>query len=376
MDSQVHLDSKALFDPITIGKLLLKSRIVMSPMTRSMSPGGVPTADVAAYYRRRAEADVGLIVTEGTWVSHPGASNDDNVPRFFGEDAMAGWSKVVDEVHAAGGRIVPQLWHVGLFQTAAQADGSAASRQVGPSGMVGAIGEAPTLRASAMTDKDIEDVVDAFGSGAETAMKLGFDGIAFHGAHGYLLDQFLWAMTNMRDAPYGGGIGDRARFPAQIIAECRRRTHKDFPIIFRLSQWKLQDYGAKLVSNPAEMETLLRPLIDAGVDIFDCSQRRFWEPEFAGSDTNLAGWVKKVGGLPTMTVGSVGLSTDLMTSLRGIGGEPAGLDRLIEMIERGDFDLVAVGRALLVDPRWAQKIRQGRFDELSSFKVEALATLT
>src|SRR5438067_7004634 len=102
-----------LFRPFVLHDLTLDNRIVMAPMTRSSSPGGVPTEAVAAYYRRRAEGGVGLIVTEGTWVPHPSAGFNDRVPRISGDDALAGWRRVVEEVHAAGGRIFPQLWHVG-----------------------------------------------------------------------------------------------------------------------------------------------------------------------------------------------------------------------------------------------------------------------
>src|ERR1700743_3109152 len=105
--------SDALFQPLQIGALRLKNRIVMAPMTRYMSPGGVPGENVAAYYRRRAEGGTGLIISEGTWIPHPTASNDDKVPRFHGDDALAGWKRVVDEVHAAGAKMFPQLWHVG-----------------------------------------------------------------------------------------------------------------------------------------------------------------------------------------------------------------------------------------------------------------------
>ena len=104
---------KALFEPFRLGNLELPTRVVMAPMTRSFSPGGVPNSKVIEYYRRRAAAGVGLIITEGTTVNHPAANGYPNVPRFYNEDALAGWKKVVDAVHAEGGRIVPQLWHVG-----------------------------------------------------------------------------------------------------------------------------------------------------------------------------------------------------------------------------------------------------------------------
>ncbi len=128
--------------------------------------------------------------------------------------------------------------------------------------------------------------------------------------------------------------------------------------------------------NPEELERFLTPLSEAGVDIFHASTRRFWEPEFEGSDLNLAGWTRKLTGKPAITVGSVGLDSDF-TSLfeEGKGGQAASLDNLIERLDRGEFDLVAVGRALLSDPAWAAKIRDDRTEELEPFTREALATL-
>src|SRR5271155_3928883 len=104
----------ALFRPLTLNNLTLANRIVMAPMTRSKSPGGIPGPEVAAYYRRRAEGGVGLIVTEGTYVGHPGAGSYPDVPHFYGEESLAGWKNVAAEVHKADGKIFPQLWHVGL----------------------------------------------------------------------------------------------------------------------------------------------------------------------------------------------------------------------------------------------------------------------
>ncbi|RJG01358.1 NADH:flavin oxidoreductase [Noviherbaspirillum sedimenti] len=370
-----------LFDPVDIGGLHLKNRIVMAPMTRGFSPDGVPGEDVANYYRRRAESGVGLIVTEGTWVPHPGASNEENVPRFYGRDALDGWANVVSEVHAGGGRIVPQLWHVGLI-TKSKIEGlyekgsGHTDLQVGPSGLGGGMGEMPSPINDPMSQRQIDDVIDAFATAAETACRLGFDGVAFHGAHGYLIDQFFWEGTNQRLDKYGGTIAQRTRFACEIVEESRRRTRPDFPLMFRFSQWKLQDYAARLCNTPQELEEFLTPLVNAGVDIFDCSQRRFWEPEFPGSDLNLAGWVKKITGKTVMTVGSVGLDLDVMPTLMGESSKPESLDRLIEMLERGDFDLVGVGRALLVDPAWPKKIRAGMHGELMSYHPDALLSLS
>jgi 2,4-dienoyl-CoA reductase-like NADH-dependent reductase (Old Yellow Enzyme family) len=157
----------------------------------------------------------------------------------------------------------------------------------------------------------------------------------------------------------------------------------DFPLVLRFSQWKSQDYSARLATTPTELARFLQPLVDAGVDAFHCSTRRFWEPEFDGSDLNLAGWSKKLTGRPTITVGSVALNTDFVETFRGAtdrasghgAGKVAHLDRLVEMLARGDFDLVAIGRALLADPAWALKVRDGRMGELRPFTPRVLETL-
>jgi len=177
----------------------------------------------------------------------------------------------------------------------------------------------------------------------------------------------------------------RTRFGVEIIQECRRRVGPNFPVQIRFSQWKGQDYTARLVSTPQELGRFLEPLAAAGVDAFHCSTRRFWESEFEGSDLNLAGWTKKITGKPTITVGSVSLDVDFMVSLGRIpvpalkpgesDGRAAHFDRLLEMLARGDFDLVAVGRAELADPNWAAKVRDKKFDELATFTPEVLKTL-
>lgn len=366
-----------LFSPFQVGSLQLPNRIVMAPMTRAFSPGGVPGPNVAAYYRRRAEHGTGLIITEGTWIPEPHASNDSNVPRFYGEDALAGWRHVLSEVKSVGGRIIPQLWHVGITpkteiaELYKEAEESAA--QIGPSGIMSE-GNVP---GGAMTLTQIEDVAQAYVDAAAQAFGMGFDGVELHGAHGYLLDQFFWHVTNRRDAPYGGDISERTRFAADIIKAIRRSTAPDFPIVLRYSQWKIVDYNARLAESPAELERFLAPLIDAGVDIFHVSQRRFWEPAFADSNLSLAGWTKKLGGKPVITVGSVTLLKDMFESMvvDKQQADATSLDELLDRFDAGEFDLVALGRALISNPDWVKIVSEDRIRDLRHFHVSQLTSL-
>ncbi|MGH9737946.1 MAG: NADH:flavin oxidoreductase [Candidatus Acidiferrales bacterium] len=368
----------ALFTPFTLNGVTLSNRIVMAPMTRNFSPRGVPSPDVAGYYRRRAEGGAGLIITEGTSPNHPEAANMPQIPRLYGEEALAGWSRVVSEVRAAGGRIFSQVWHVGAAQ-GPSGPPKLPQTPVSPSGLL----KPDVVIGEPLAVAEIEALITAYGEAAAAAQRVGFHGIEIHGAHGYLIDQFFWDATNRRTDHFGGDIAGRTRFAVEIIRECRRRTGPDFPIVLRFSQWKLQDYAARLASAPEELARFLEPLAASGLDAFHCSTRRFWEPEFEGSDLNLAGWTKKITGMPTITVGSVALTVDFVDSFRGAeeptavngAGRTAHIDRLAEMLARGDFDLVAVGRALLADPAWANKIREARIDDIRVFSPEALKTL-
>lgn len=360
----------ALFEPFELGDMKLGNRIVMAPMTRSFSPSGIPGQNVADYYKRRAEGGVGLIITEGTAVDRSGAVDSDHIPRFHGEEALVAWQKVRDEVKSAGGTIAPQLWHVGAAPRQDHHVGAVPGRSESPSGRFSAAIE----HGEAMTDSDIADTIEAFASASADAKRLGFGAVEFHGAHGYLFDQFFWDICNRRNDEWGGAtLPTRTRFASEVVRAARQRLGPDFPIILRISQWKQQDYSIRLAENPTMLEQWLAPLVNAGVDIFDCSQRRFWVPEFEGDDRNLAGWVKAVTGKATITVGSVGLETEFMSthgSRELIQADAARLDDLIRRMERGDFDLVAVGRALLADPRWPEKIRSRQYDQLVDYSIE------
>jgi 2,4-dienoyl-CoA reductase-like NADH-dependent reductase (Old Yellow Enzyme family) len=360
-----------LLTPFQSRNLELANRVVMAPMTRYFSPGGVPGADVADYYARRAEGGVGLIITEGAFIPHPAAGFAETIPALDGEAALAGWRKVTNAVHSHGGKIAAQLWHIGSQflpggSEGHEADHVSASGLAGPGQPIG----------RALEHDEIDGMVGAYARAAENAKACGFDGIELHAAHGYLIDGFFWAGSNQRTDEYGGSLVARTKFGADVVRECRARCGADFPIILRFSQWKNADYDARLAETPQELEAFLAPLVEAGVDIFDCSTRRFWEPAFADGDMGLAGWTTKLSGKPVIAVGSVGLTTDLFGSLGDDGAHvAANIAQLMAMFERGDFDLVAIGRMLITHPDWIAKVSRGEHDSLAPFSKEQLATL-
>lgn len=363
----------ALFRPFHLKGLDLANRIVMAPMTRGMADEGVPGRKQAAYYRRRAEGGVGLILSEGTVIDRPAARNLPGIPFFHGKDALVGWKEVIDGVHAAGGKMGPQIWHTGSTRAS---EWEPVAPVESPSGLVGP--DEP--RGKAMSEEDIADAIAAFASAALDAKKLGFDVVELHGAHGYLIDQFFWGGTNLRDDRFGGAtIRDRSRFAAEVVKATRAALGPDFPLILRVSQWKQQDYSARLAETPAEMTDWLLPLVEAGVDILHCSQRRFWEPEFAELDgaqgLNFAGWAKKLTGAATISVGSVGLSGDFFGAFGGKSSDVTPLDQLVQRMERDEFDLIAVGRALISDPAWVSHIRDAQPGVLKGFDAKDLAEL-
>jgi 2,4-dienoyl-CoA reductase-like NADH-dependent reductase (Old Yellow Enzyme family) len=373
MSNRQHttLSTDSLFQPYSIHNLTLSSRIVMPAMARAFSPEGVPGADVAAYYRRRAENGVGLIITEGTVIDHLAATSETRVPKIYGDESLNGWAEVVRGVHQAGGKIFPQIWHMVMARPA----GSPPHPEVGSIGPSGLDLEGNQVT-EPMTREEIAFVIQAYADAAANAKRIGFDGVEIQGAHGYLVDQFFWERTNKRTDQYGGDLVKRTQFAVELVEAIRAAVGPVFPIAMRISQWKMTDFNAMLADTPEKLEQFLSPLVKAGVDIFHCSTRRFWEPAFEGSHLNLAGWVKKLTGKTTITVGSVGLDNEFTTMYtEGKGADHKDLNELMGRLDKHEFDLVAAGRALLVDPAWAIKIREGRLNELQPFTTEALGTL-
>ncbi|MXO73514.1 oxidoreductase [Alteraurantiacibacter buctensis] len=359
-------DPAILFTPLTIGRTTLRNRWVMPAMQRGMCEGGAPTAELAAYYARRAQGGVALVIGESAAIDHPSATVQPTAARLT-QATRDGWARCVDGVRAAGGEMLLQLWHEGAMRT----DGEALS----PSGL--AHPGKPSGRAA--TQEELAEICDGFVRSALIAQSIGAAGVEVHAAHGYFLDQFLWHGTNVRQDGYGGpDMAQRARFPAEIVAAIRAECGPDFLISLRFSQWKEVDFAARVAPAPEDLATLATLLRDAGADVLHASTRRFWEPEWAGDPRNLAGWTRACG-LPVITVGSVGLDTDVMdVFMRGVDPGPRvaqAVDELAAGMAAGHYDMVAVGRALIGDADFVAKVADGNYGAIRTFRRDDLGKL-
>jgi len=361
------VSTSPLFTPIRLNGLELPNRFVMPAMQRGMCEKGAPAKALADYYARRAEGGASLIIGESAAVDHPSATVQPTAAWLNSNTADA-WRMCVDAVGEAGGAMLLQLWHEGAMRS----DGNALSA----SGLAypgKESGRAATL-------DELAEIRDGFVRSARVAQDIGAAGVEVHAAHGYLLDQFLWAGSNRRTDGYGGDdVAQRARFPSEIVAAIREECGDDFVISLRISQWKEVDYEARVAETPEELTQLVTMLRDAGVDVLHASTRRFWEPQWEGDPRNLAAWAKALGDMPVITVGSVGLDTDVMdtfTQDREPGARVAeAIDDLERMIERGECDLVAVGRALIGDPDFVKKVEARDYGAIRTFQRADLGKL-
>ena len=343
-----------LFDPVTIGELSLANRIAMAPLTRNRSPNAVPGAAVAEYYVQRATA--GLIISEGTAISHQGQGYAD-VPGLYGPEQLAGWRKVTDAVHQAGGRIVTQLWHVGRISHKTLQPGGA--KPVAPSAVQakaktylinedgsGGFTEASEPRALELAE--ISGIVDDYRRAAKAAVEeAGFDGVEIHAANGYLIDQFLRSNSNQRSDAYGGSIENRARFLFEVVDAVIEGAGGAGRVGIRLSPVTPSNDASDPEPQPL-FEYVVRGLGARGLAFIHTIE---------GS----------TGGPRDHQQGEKAFDYDAYkAAYRDAGGKGAwmvnnGYDRELakDAIESGRADLVAFGRAYIANPDLVARLRDG-----------------
>lgn len=355
-----------LFEPIAVGAIELPTRFVMPAMNRGWYEEGVPSDRYGGYYAERVRNGVGLVVTGACPVDHPSASAMTDPP--INARSAVGWSKAAEQVRRGGGHIFQQLWHEGAIRVAEKGYYPDAPT-LSPSGL--ARGDRPNGRAA--TTGELEDIIAAFADAAVCARQAGFSGVELHGAHGFLIDQFLWAQTNLRQDRFGGpSLLERARFALEAIAAVRAAVGPDFPISFRFSQWKGIDFDARIMEPEYEIAGFVVAMETAGVDMLHASSRYFWKPDNAAAPLNLAGWTKRFARVPVVTVGSVGLKIDLFGGFLSDRAEleAADVEQLIQLARMhaaGQFDCLAVGRSLIGDASYLTKLRAGDLAAIRRF---------
>jgi 2,4-dienoyl-CoA reductase-like NADH-dependent reductase (Old Yellow Enzyme family) len=362
-------DLSPLFAPLTLGGVTLRNRFVMPAMQIGFTENCGPSERTIGYLRGRAEGGAGLIFSESCAPDHPSAYWQAAFC-VMNDETRGRWAQLCDAVKGAGAAFAIQLWHPGGQRRQVPGFPHADAPTLSPSGLIAAGREG----GRAMTGAEMDDLAAAYVRAALDAKAIGADGIELHCAHGYLMDQFLWADTNVRDDGFGGpDIADRARFPLGIAAAIRQSCGPDFLLSLRFSQFKEVDYGAHIVATPEELATFTGLARAAGVDMLNVSSRRFARPEWPDRDPGLgvAGWTRRLSGLPVMTTGSIGLSKDMFADLFE-NEDPAlaiaaDLAELVRRFEAREFDLVGVGRMHIANADFVAKLRDGRLDQLKLY---------
>ncbi|MGB9661677.1 MAG: FAD-dependent oxidoreductase [Moorellaceae bacterium] len=333
-----------LSGPIKIGRLELKNRMVMPPMVTNYAyTDGSVTPRLIAYHTERAKGGVGLIIVEATYV-HPSGKGFKNQLGIYSDRLLPGLRRLVDAVHAQGAKIAIQLYHGGRQTT------SAVTGQpiVAPSALPCAtIGEVP----KELTKEEIASLVRAFAEAARRAKAAGFDAVEVHGAHGYLINEFLSPLANKRTDEYGGSLENRMRFPLEVVRAVRQAVGPDYPVLYRLSADEKISGGLTL----EETKVFARRLEQEGVNALHVSagiyETAAWiiQPMYLprGCLVDLAQGIKSAVNLPVIAVGRI--------------NDP---DLAEEILAAGKADLVAFGRQLLADPEMPKKVLEGRPEEI------------
>lgn len=352
------------FAPWCFRSLRLRNRIVMAPMTRRMvGEDGLANSATVAYYRRRAAAEVGLIVSEGTHIDDTHAPDTLNVPRLETKEQAQAWRRVVEAVQAEGGSFAPQLWHTGV-------------RALNPIGPVEMKNNQGRL-VQAMTEDIIASTIARFVQAALHAREIGCDALEIHAAHGYLLDSFLDPAVNTRQDAYGGNEENRMRFPREVIRAVRSAVGADFVILLRLSQWAIENYAMQKFPDSTALSRHLKAFAEDGADVFHLSTRRATDPAFPDEHATrtLAGWARHFTDRPVIAVGGVALGLPMDQSYGDAVSPVADPSPALCLVDSGECDLLAVGRSLIANPDWVQVVRDQGWQALQPYHKGLLENL-
>jgi 2,4-dienoyl-CoA reductase-like NADH-dependent reductase (Old Yellow Enzyme family)/thioredoxin reductase len=336
----------SLFQPLEIGGLRLKNRLVVPPMgTGFAAEDGTVTDRLINYHEARARGGFALITMEVTAVDGIEGKGSAHQLSIFDDRFIPGFKRLVDRVHDAGAKVGVQLYHPGRVTLPAYIGGL---QPVGPSSVPDPIWRQDTRE---LTVQDIARLVESFAQGARRAKEAGFDIVELHGAHGYLISQFMSGYANKRTDEYGGGFEGFIRFPVEIIRRVRQTVGPDFPVFFRISGDELVPMGRTVAESVEMAKRLVREgvnVIDVSIGVMESSAVTSAPPDMEqGFNAGMAAAFKKALPVPVITVGRI--------------NEP---DIAEEIVSSGKADLIAIGRQSLTDPEWPNKITEGRKNDI------------
>lgn len=338
------MELKKVFEPGKIGKLELKNRLVVSAMSSHLgNPDGTPNEEVTCYLEAKAKGGWGLIFTEDLGVTED-AGSDPIVGSLWNDSQIPAWKETVRRVHAAGGTMGAQIYHAGRERKLTAYD----TYPVAPSAI-----KEPTVNyvPRALETEEIHELVIAYAKCARRVVECGFDCVEIHGAHGYLINQFMSPFSNKRTDEYGGTLNNRMRFPLEIVEAVREAVGADFPIVFRFNTCDYVEGGIEL----PEAIVMAKMLENAGVDALHCTQGMF-----ASKQAIIA-----PGFIPVMNYANNVATIKDSVSIPVIGvGRYNDIYMTEAMLEDNKADFIAMARASLADPELPNKAKAGKIDEI------------
>lgn len=348
-----------LFETLAIGRMALRNRLAVAPMTRvSATDGGCTTARMACYYGAFAQGGFGLVITEGIYTDKAYSQGYRHQPGLSDDVQRDAWATVIDAVHKGGARMVAQLMHAGaLSQGNPYRGGTVGPSAVRPKGQqmtfYRGTGDYPVPRS--MANAEISEAIHGFADAAVRAKHAGFDGVEIHGANGYLLDQFLTEGTNLRNDRYGGDVERRLRLIVEVTQAVRTAVGPEFTVGLRISQGKVNDFTHKWRNAEDDAALIFGTLARLPIDYVHTTEFEAWKSAF-GSGASLATLARRHAGVPVIANGSL--------------QDPA---RAADLIGSGQADVVALGRGALTHPDWPARVLRGA--TLDEFDREILSPI-
>lgn len=339
-----------LFSPFTLKAFKLKNRIGVAPMTRMSSPAdSIPRQDVLDFLVRRAKNGAAIVYTEAIVTDYESAQGYPKQSRLVTQRQIEAWRPVVRAIQKQGAVAIMQMFHCGRM---AWPQINPANRAIAPSPIApkqdNPLTGAPYPVPDEMSHFDIQHVIMGFVETARGAIEAGFDGVEIHGAHGYLINNFLSSYSNKRTDEYGGSVENRYRFAHQIIAAVKKVVPENRLLTFRISNWGVADMQVSLFESKAEWQQLIRLLSKEPIDAISVSTYDYSENAF-GTTQNMAQISREVTDLPIMICGKIFDRTSAQDALK-------------------DADIVLSAKSMLLNPNWVEDVRAGK--SLPLFKSE------